>query len=135
VVFAELPIDINVAAVKIFEVPCWCRKRLDHPLAGAAKVSTVDLDAMPFVTLFPMHITHVGAAEVFFQVNVDWDVVADPPARPSSRRPASWLFPLNPRSRTAFGMFRPSVRTPSRTAVAIMDRFREALEPDRTPLR
>jgi DNA-binding transcriptional LysR family regulator len=29
--FAELPIDVNVAGIEIFEVPCWCVMRPDHP--------------------------------------------------------------------------------------------------------
>ena len=75
--FAELPIDVNVAGIEIFEVPCCCIMRSDHPLAGTTKVGPVDLDAMPFVTLFPEHITHVGAAEASFQSNAHWNVVAE----------------------------------------------------------
>jgi hypothetical protein len=61
-------------------------------------------------------------------------VVAEPATAPFLEKTGLMAVPFEPKVSYRLGMFRPSVRTLSRTAVAFMDRFRVALEPDRTSL-
>ncbi len=154
--FAELPIDVNVAAIELFEVPCLCVMRPDHSLAREAKVGPKQLDAMPFVTLFREHITHVGTAEAFLNANAHWNVVAeveffgsacslvqhfgavtlvDPATARFFAQAGLVAVPFEPMVPYRFGMFRPSARPPSRIAVDFMHRFRRAIQPDQTPAR
>ncbi|MBS7540910.1 LysR family transcriptional regulator [Ancylobacter lacus] len=146
--FAELPIDIHVASLELFELACLCVMRPDHPLAGLPRVTPALLDSMPFVTLFPEHITHIAAAEAFFEAKAHWNVVAEAEffgtacalvqqlgaatlVEPATARffTAAGLVavPFEPRVPYRFGMFRPSTRPPSRIAVEFMDRFRRAM--------
>ncbi len=150
--FAELPIDVNVAAIELFEVPCLCVMRPDHPLAKEPKTGPRQLEAMPFVTLFPEHVTHTGTAEAFFQANAHWNVVAEVEFFGSACAlvqqfgavtlvdPATARFftevglvavPFEPMVPYRFGMFRPTARPPSRIAVDFMRRFRKAMQADR----
>ncbi len=149
--FAELPIDIQVASLEVFEVPCMCVMRPDHPLAGERCVGPQTIGSRPFVTLFPEHITHIAAAEAFFNANVPWNVVAEVEffgsacmlvqetgaltlVDPSTARhfAAAGLVavPFAPTVPYRFGMFRPSIRPPARIAVDFMDRFRRAIARD-----
>lgn len=150
--FAELPIDVNVAAIELFEVPCLCVMRPTHPLARERKVAPKQLDGLPFITLFPEHITHVAASEAFFQANAHWNVVAeveffgsacslvreldavtlvDPATAAFFIRMGLVAVPFYPVVPYRFAMFRPSVRPPSPIAVDFMDRFRAAMDPAR----
>ncbi len=154
--FAELPIDIHVASLELFEVSCMCVMRPDHPLANEPKVGPRQLESMPFVTLFPEHITHIAAAEAFFDANVHWNVVAeveffgsacvlvqqlgavtlvDPATARFFTSTGLKAVPFEPMVPYRFGMFRPSIRPPSRIAVDFMERFRRFMAPDRTPFR
>lgn len=154
--FAELPIDIHVASLELFEVSCMCVMRSDHPLAGEACVGPNKLDGMPFITLFPEHITHIAAAEAFFDANVHWNVIAeaeffgtacvlvqelgavtlvDPATARFFTNMGLVAVPFAPMVPYRFGMFRPSIRPPSRIAVDFMDRFRRAFATDAAPQR
>lgn len=149
--FAELPIDIHVASLELFEVACMCVMRADHPLAHEVVIGPNHLDAMPFVTLFPEHITHIAAAEAFFEAHAHWNVVAEVEFFGTACAlvkqlgavtlvdPATARFfegmglvtrPFRPIVPYRFGMFRPRTRPPSRIAVAFMERFRATLGPD-----
>ncbi|GLK83105.1 LysR family transcriptional regulator [Ancylobacter defluvii] len=149
--FAELPIDIHVASLELFEVGCMCVMRADHPLARETVVGPAQLDSMPFVTLFPEHITHIAAAEAFFEAHAHWNVVAeveffgtacvlvqqlgavtlvDPATARFFQAMGLVAVPFRPVLPYRFGMFRPSTRPPSRISVAFMDRFRRAIAPD-----
>ncbi|MDR6955392.1 DNA-binding transcriptional LysR family regulator [Ancylobacter sp. 3268] len=149
--FAELPIDIHVASLELFEVGCMCVMRADHPLARETVVGPAQLDSMPFVTLFPEHITHIAAAEAFFEAHAHWNVVAeveffgtacvlvqqlgavtlvDPATARFFQATGLVAVPFRPVLPYRFGMFRPSTRPPSRISVAFMDRFRKAIAPD-----
>ncbi|MCK0195847.1 LysR family transcriptional regulator [Ancylobacter sp. 6x-1] len=146
--FAELPIDIHVASLELFEVACMCVMRPDHPLAAADRVTPALLDSSPFVTLFPEHITHIAAAEAFFEAGVHWNVVAeveffgtacmlvqelgavtlvDPATARIFTRYGLVARPFEPAVPYRFGMFRPSTRAPARIAVEFMERFRRAM--------
>lgn len=154
--FAELPIDIHVASLELFEVACMCVMRADHPLAGEKKVGPEQLASQPFVTLFPEHITHIAAAEAFFEAQVPWNVVAeveffgtacvlvrdlgavtlvDPATARFFADMGLVAVPFEPVVPYRFGMFRPSTRPPSRISVEFMERFRAAIVPDLVPSR
>jgi DNA-binding transcriptional LysR family regulator len=149
--FAELPIDIHVASLELFEVGCLCVMPADHPLAGERAVGPAQLDGHPFITLFPEHITHIAAAEAFFEAHAHWNVVAeveffgtacmlaqqldavtlvDPATARFFRAIGLVAVPFTPRVPYRFGMFRPSTRPPSRISLAFMDRFRRAVAAD-----
>lgn len=149
--FAELPIDIHVASLELFEVACMCVMRADHPLAGERCVGPEQLDALPFVTLFAEHITHIAAAEAFFEAQAHWNVVAeveffgtacvlvqqlgavtlvDPATARFFQAMGLVAIPFRPVVPYRFGMFRPSTRPPSRISVAFMERFRRTVAPD-----
>ncbi len=149
--FAELPIDIHVASLELFEVACMCVMRPDHPLAHAPVVGPEQLDSRPFVTLFPEHITHIAAAEAFFEAQAHWNVVAeveffgtacvlvqqlgavtlvDPATARFFQAMGLVAVPFRPVVPYRFGMFRPRTRPPSRIAVAFMERFRATLAAD-----
>ncbi|TCK30335.1 LysR family transcriptional regulator [Ancylobacter aquaticus] len=149
--FAELPIDIHVASLELFEVACMCVMRADHPLAQERCVGPEQLDSLPFVTLFPEHITHIAAAEAFFEAQAHWNVVAeveffgtacvlvqqlgavtlvDPATARFFQAMGLVAIPFRPLVPYRFGMFRPSTRPPSRISVAFMERFRRIVAPD-----
>ncbi len=149
--FAELPIDIHVASLELFEVACMCVMRADHKLAGERCVGPEQLDALPFVTLFAEHITHIAAAEAFFEAQAHWNVVAeveffgtacvlvqqlgavtlvDPATARFFQAMGLVAIPFRPVVPYRFGMFRPSTRPPSRISVAFMERFRRTVAPD-----
>lgn len=149
--FAELPIDIHVASLELFEVACMCVMRADHKLAGERCIGPEQLDAVPFVTLFPEHITHIAAAEAFFEAQAHWNVVAeveffgtacvlvqqlgavtlvDPATARFFTAMGLVAIPFRPLVPYRFGMFRPSTRPPSRISVAFMERFRRTVAPD-----
>lgn len=149
--FAELPIDIHVASLELFEVACMCVMRADHKLAGKRCVGPEQLDALPFVTLFAEHITHIAAAEAFFEAQAHWNVVAeveffgtacvlvqqlgavtlvDPATARFFQAMGLVAIPFRPVVPYRFGMFRPSTRPPSRISVAFMERFRRTVAPD-----
>jgi DNA-binding transcriptional LysR family regulator len=154
--FAELPIDIHVASLELFEVACMCVMRADHKLAGERCIGPEQLDAVPFVTLFPEHITHIAAAEAFFEAQAHWNVVAeveffgtacvlvqqlgavtlvDPATARFFAAMGLVAIPFRPLVPYRFGMFRPSTRPPSRISVAFMERFRRAVAADLAPTR
>ena len=149
--FAELPIDIHVASLELFEVACMCVMRPDHELAGEAVIGPEQLDNRPFVTLFPEHITHLAAAEAFFEAQAHWNVVAeveffgtacmlvqqlgavtlvDPATARFFQRMGLAAVPFRPVIPYRFGMFRPNTRPLSRISIAFMEHFRAMVAPD-----
>ncbi|MBO1325691.1 LysR family transcriptional regulator [Acetobacter sp. TBRC 12305] len=147
--FAELPIDIHVASLEVFELTCLCVMRADHPLARETMITPQKLDSAPFITLFPEHITHVAMAEAFFAAKARWNVIAEAeffgtactlvqqlgavtvvdPLTARSFAPAGLVaIPFEPKIPYRFGMFQPNARPPSRIGLDFMARFRVAME-------
>lgn len=143
--FAELPIENNVASLELFEMRCMCVMRPDHPLAGANVVGPEQLAARPFISLFPEHITTIALAEAFYRSGTQWNVIAeaeffgsacamvqetgavtvvDPVTAQSYARAGLVAIPFEPVIPYRFGMFRPSLRPPSRISADFMEAFR-----------
>jgi DNA-binding transcriptional LysR family regulator len=129
--FAELPIENNVASLELFEMRCMCVMRPDHPLAGASVVGPEQLAGRPFISLFPEHITTIALAEAEFFGSACALVqetgavtVVDPVTAQSYARTGMVAVPFDPVILYRFGMFRPSLRPPSRISADFMDSFR-----------
>lgn len=77
VAIAELPSSHPSAEMERFSYRCEFIVASDHPLAQKDVITPVDLDGVPFVTLFRDHATHHQLASAFSAHGARWNVVAE----------------------------------------------------------
>lgn len=77
IAIAELPTAHPVERLDRFTYRCDCILPIDHPLTALDVINAKDLDNVPFISLFPDHVTHYQLASAFSQADSRWNVVAE----------------------------------------------------------
>lgn len=73
----ELPVDHPGVKTEPLIFQCRCVLPSGHPLAERDVVTPRDLDGVPFISLYPEHMTYYRLARLFADADADWNVVAE----------------------------------------------------------
>lgn len=77
IAIAELPTAHPAERLDRFSYRCDCILPVDHPLTALDTITAKDLDNVPFIALFPDHVTHYQLASEFSRVGSRWNVIAE----------------------------------------------------------
>lgn len=74
---AELPTDYPTSHMEVFSFDCMCMLPKGHPLCRFTKLTPLELDGLPFVTLFKGDPLYLSIAAAFSKMNAVWNVVVE----------------------------------------------------------